>query len=126
MTTEADTATTAWWFPDTLVVQHRMAGTGFPVLLETTAPVGASPPLHVHLDGDDSWYVLDGQLSVYADDGFLRLVQTLGVPAEPGRPPAPCGGPGLEELTRIMAAHDITVVGPSMEQSEADALVAAS
>jgi hypothetical protein len=34
----------AWWFLDTLVVEHPMAsGTG-PVVLEMTLPAGAAPP----------------------------------------------------------------------------------
>ena len=44
----------AWWFLDTLVVEHLMAsGTG-PVVLEMTLPAGAAPPLHLHHDLDDS------------------------------------------------------------------------
>lgn len=160
----------SWWFLDTLVVQHPMASTPGPVVLEVTLPLGASPPLHTHQDGDDSWYLLDGRmvlrshpggdpedmagaktwlagpgewvsvppgvphtfrvvgdrpariLSVFADDGFLRLVRTLGVPAGNGARPEPTGGPDLAELTRVMAAHDITVVGPPMEPPEADVL----
>ncbi len=61
----------AWWFLDTLVVEHPMAsGTG-PVVLEMTLPVGAAPPLHVHSDLDDSHFLLDGQMVVRCGDQTL-------------------------------------------------------
>jgi len=151
----------AWWFLDTLVVAHRFATETGPVVLEVTLPAGASPPLHVHQDGDDSWYVLDGQmvvrcggrewlagpghwvslprgvphsfrvvgartarvLTVLADDSFLRLVRELGEPAGAAGLPEATGGPGMEVLSRAMAAHDITTVGPSISQDEAQAFL---
>lgn len=68
----------AWWFLDTLVVEHPIAraipdavgdddtGVG-PVVLEVTLPVGASPPLHIEED-EDSFYVLDGWMVVRSGD----------------------------------------------------------
>jgi len=29
---------------------------------------GAAPPLHIHRDADESWYVIDGQLTVFVGD----------------------------------------------------------
>jgi hypothetical protein len=43
---------------------------GAPVVAEATLPAGASPPLHVHADLDDSFYVLEGRLS---GPGRVRL-----------------------------------------------------
>lgn len=40
--------TTAWWFLDALVVEHRVAAQMAGVVLEMTLPVGHSPALHVH------------------------------------------------------------------------------
>ena len=61
----------AWWFLDTLVVEHLMAsGTG-PVVLEMTLPAGAAPPLHLHHDLDDSSFLLDGQMVVRCGDQML-------------------------------------------------------
>ena len=61
----------AWWFLDTLVVEHLMAsGTG-PVVLEMTLPAGAAPPLHLHHDLDDSSFVLDGRMVVRCGDQML-------------------------------------------------------
>jgi quercetin dioxygenase-like cupin family protein len=64
----------AWWFMDTLVLEHPMAsGTG-PVVLEMTLPVGAAPPQHVHSDQDDSHFLLEGQMVVRCGDQ-TRLAQ---------------------------------------------------
>ena len=54
----------AWWFLDTLVVEHRCAPEMNTVVLEMTLPVGAAPPLHVHDDLDDTWYILQGKMVV--------------------------------------------------------------
>ena len=58
----------AWWFLDTLVVEHRCAPEMDTVVLEMTLPVGAAPPLHVHEDLDDTWYILGGQMVVRCGD----------------------------------------------------------
>jgi mannose-6-phosphate isomerase-like protein (cupin superfamily) len=52
----------AWWFLDTLVVEHRCAPDMGTVVLEMTLPVGSAPPLHVHDDLDDTWYILEGRM----------------------------------------------------------------
>lgn len=54
----------AWWFLDSLVVEHRCAPGMSTVVLEMTLPVGAAPPLHVHDDLDDTWYILQGEMVV--------------------------------------------------------------
>ncbi|MGH9092294.1 MAG: cupin domain-containing protein [Acidimicrobiales bacterium] len=54
----------AWWFLDTLVVEHRCAPGMETVVLEMTLPAGAAPPLHVHDDLDDTWYILEGRMVV--------------------------------------------------------------
>jgi len=62
----------SWWFLDTLVVEHRCAPQMNTVVLEMTLPVGAAPPLHIHDDLDDTWYILEGQMVVCCgDDEFL-------------------------------------------------------
>jgi quercetin dioxygenase-like cupin family protein len=58
----------AWWFLDTLVVEHRCAPGMETVVLEMTLPVGSSAPLHVHDDLDDTWYILDGEMVVRCGD----------------------------------------------------------
>lgn len=58
----------AWWFLDTLVVEHRCAPEMRTVVLEMTLPIGATPPLHVHDRLDDTWYILAGQMVVRCGD----------------------------------------------------------
>lgn len=62
----------AWWFLDTLVVEHRRAPEMDSVVMEMTLPVGHAPPLHVHDTLDDTWYVLEGRMAARCgDDEFL-------------------------------------------------------
>jgi mannose-6-phosphate isomerase-like protein (cupin superfamily) len=61
----------AWWFLDTLVVEHRCAPEMDTIVLEMTLPVGSSPPLHVHDDLDDTWYILEGEMVVRCGDDEL-------------------------------------------------------
>ena len=58
----------AWWFLDLLVIERRCVPGMETIVLEMTLPVGASSPLHVHDDLDDSWYVLDGEMVVRSGD----------------------------------------------------------
>ena len=61
----------AWWFLDTLVVEHRCAPGMDTVVLEMTLPVGSAPALHIHDDLDDTWYILDGEMVVRCGDDEL-------------------------------------------------------
>jgi mannose-6-phosphate isomerase-like protein (cupin superfamily) len=58
----------AWWFLDTLVVEHRCAPEMDTVVLEMTLPVGSAPPLHIHDHLDDTWHILEGQMVVRCGD----------------------------------------------------------
>jgi hypothetical protein len=40
-------------------------------VLEMTLPVGAAPPLHVHDNLDDTWYIFEGQMVVRCGDEEL-------------------------------------------------------
>src|SRR5262245_46205415 len=67
-----NTEANAWWFLDTLVVEHRRAPEMTSVVLEMTLPVGHAPALHVHDTLDDTWYVLEGRMAARCgDDEFL-------------------------------------------------------
>jgi mannose-6-phosphate isomerase-like protein (cupin superfamily) len=68
---DAPTTGRAWWFLDTLVVEHPMATAASPVVLEQTLPVGAAPPLHIHHGLDDSWYLLEGVIVVQCGEHLL-------------------------------------------------------
>jgi mannose-6-phosphate isomerase-like protein (cupin superfamily) len=63
--------TQAWWFLDTLVIEHRCAPQMDAVVLEMTLPVGSSPPMHIHDDLDDAWYIIEGQMVVRCGDEEL-------------------------------------------------------
>jgi mannose-6-phosphate isomerase-like protein (cupin superfamily) len=63
-TTEAN----AWWFLDTLVIEHRRAPGMQSVVFEMMLPVGHAPATHMHDDIDDTWYVLDGQMALRCGD----------------------------------------------------------
>jgi mannose-6-phosphate isomerase-like protein (cupin superfamily) len=63
----------AWWFLDTLVIEHRCAPEMSTVVLEMTLPVGSSPPLHVHDTLDDTWYILEGDMVVRCGDQELLV-----------------------------------------------------
>ena len=66
-----------WWFLDTLVIEHQVAGDRNVFVFEQLLPEGASPPLHVHDVLDDSFFALEGKIVFRrGDEVFL---------AEPGR-----------------------------------------
>lgn len=150
----------AWWFLGVRIDELSTAGGARPPVFVSTAvlPEGASAPLHVHGDLDDSFYLLEGlmvvrcgddvsvatagtwvpfpkgvphtfrvmdgparTLIVHANDSFLRAVRDIGRPARATDIPTTEGGPSAEELHRRLAAHDITTVGPPMEEPEARA-----
>jgi quercetin dioxygenase-like cupin family protein len=64
-------------------------------------------------------------LLVHANDSFLAAVRELGRPAERAELPPPSEGPSVETMQRVMAAHGIATIGPSMEAPEAESLLAA-
>ena len=63
------------WFLNTLVtvhVRHDQGEDGISVL-ESLAPYGDSPPLHVHQTEDELFHVLEGELRLRADDAEVRV-----------------------------------------------------
>jgi mannose-6-phosphate isomerase-like protein (cupin superfamily) len=58
------------WFLDTLVTVHVAQGpdTNGISILESLAPHGDAPPLHVHRDEDEAFHVIDGELLVRVGD----------------------------------------------------------
>jgi quercetin dioxygenase-like cupin family protein len=108
-------------------------------LLEATAPAGDGPPLHVHRNDDEGFYVIEGELTAWiGDDRHVlgpgdavlaprRIPHTLRVGAGGARylvsstpagfegfvrAVAAAGMPGPEELTRIAGEHEIDILGP--------------
>jgi mannose-6-phosphate isomerase-like protein (cupin superfamily) len=63
------------WFLDGLItirVAHDEGGDGISVL-EHRAPYGEAPPLHVHREEDETFFVLDGALRLRAGDAEVRI-----------------------------------------------------
>ena len=111
-------------------------------LLESTGPAGDQTPLHVHHLDDEGFYVLDGQLTLWAGDDrhVLRpgdsVLAPRGVPhslrvdsdarwlltstpagfeafvRSVGTPTPPVSLPAPDELARIAAQHGIEILGP--------------
>jgi uncharacterized cupin superfamily protein len=63
-------------------------------------------------------------LMVHGNDSFMELVRDLGQPTEDRELGRRTEGPSPDELGTAMAAHDISVVGPCMEEDEARAILA--
>lgn len=70
------------WFINSLVDVHLSAQDGGFGLLEMVAPPGDQPPLHVHHDEDEGFYVLEGEVAIWAGDeqAVLRPGQFLNAP----------------------------------------------
>jgi hypothetical protein len=64
-------------------------------------------------------------LLVHADDSFLRLVRSLGIPAPSRTLPSDMAQVSREKLERAVGAAGLAVVGPSMTAAEADAIALA-
>jgi quercetin dioxygenase-like cupin family protein len=59
------------WFTDTRM--RVLVGTDTQSLVEAEAEQGNMPPLHVHHDDDETFYVLEGRVSVITADGAREL-----------------------------------------------------
>ena len=99
-----NTSAEAWWFLDTLVVEHRRAEGTAGIVLEMTLPVGHAPPLHIHDTLDDNWYVLEGQMAARCGDGEF-LIKTGSWVSMPRGVPHAFRVVG-EQPARILVVHD--------------------
>jgi hypothetical protein len=92
-----------WWFLDTLVIEHSMAGHRGPIVLEQVLPEGASPPLHVHDGLDDSFFALKGRIVFRRGDEVFLAKAGSWVSVPKGTPHTfrVMGGPA-----RTLLVHD--------------------
>lgn len=76
------------WFLDTLVTIRVASAQGADGLsvLESLAPHGDSPPLHVHHTEDELFHVIEGELRFQLDQQDLRLTATDTLLAPKGLP----------------------------------------
>jgi quercetin dioxygenase-like cupin family protein len=69
-----DTGVTDFWLPFVPGVSRistKVSGEqteGRLLQVRSTDSRGAAPPLHIHRDADETWYVIDGQLTVFVGD----------------------------------------------------------
>jgi mannose-6-phosphate isomerase-like protein (cupin superfamily) len=120
-----------------IAISGAQTGGAF-ALLEATAPAGDRPPLHLHLEDDEGFYVLEGELTLWigderhvlqAGDGMLapkRVPHTLRVGDGGARylvASAPAGfeafvravaaaDPDPAQLNQLAAEHGIEILGP--------------
>src|SRR5215475_3077645 len=68
---ERSAMNTTLWFADTRV--RVLVAEETTSVIESEARSGNMPPLHVHHNDDETFYVLEGELSVISADGEVRL-----------------------------------------------------
>jgi quercetin dioxygenase-like cupin family protein len=119
-------------------IHATSAGTGDYALIESVAPAGSQPPLHVHRDEGEGFFVIEGELTLWVgddthvlgpgefrfappgiphtlrtgDDGARWLVIAGGRFEAFVRTVAALGEPEPVELTRVAAKHGIDLLGP--------------
>ena len=88
MTTATATRAETVWFLDTEVIFRVPAAAGADgmTLIESLAPEGDSPPLHVHATEDELFHVLEGTMRVRLGDDELVLEAGESVLAPQGVP----------------------------------------
>jgi quercetin dioxygenase-like cupin family protein len=76
----------AMWFIDNLAIVRLDGATtnGALDLVELEGRAGDMPPLHVHRDHDETFHVLEGEISIHLPDGqvILREGESLFAPRE--------------------------------------------
>jgi quercetin dioxygenase-like cupin family protein len=67
----------AFWFSESLVTVMATAEStnGGLGVMHIHAPIGAGSPVHTHLDEDESWYVLEGEIQFWLGDEERRAGQ---------------------------------------------------
>lgn len=66
----AEDGETFWGFGSLMTIKASAEQTGGRFsLIELLSPGGIATPLHVHREDDESFYVLEGELTFYLDDG---------------------------------------------------------
>jgi uncharacterized RmlC-like cupin family protein len=120
-------------------IHASSAHTGDFALIEAVAPPGSQPPLHVHRDEGEGFYVLEGELTLWVGEDVHTLGPGDFLFAPPGIPhtvrvgdggarwlvvaggqfeafvrtvAAIASDPEPAELTRIAAKHGIDLLGP--------------
>jgi uncharacterized cupin superfamily protein len=119
------------------VLVTELTGPDAPVVVaEAVLPHGASPPMHVHDDLDDSFYILDGTMVVRCGESVTlesaggwvqfpkRVPHTFRVMSETARVLMVNADRSFIDVVAAGADPPVTNVGPPMEEDEALALQA--
>jgi quercetin dioxygenase-like cupin family protein len=135
MTTTTATDTARWWF-DALAVIKATADTtnGQLAIVEVTEPPGAQAPLHVHHVEDETFYVLEGSVTLHVGDETIEaragdvafgprdVPHRYDVGPDGCRMLFICTPGGFERLVREMSrpAESLTLPPPSDEEPDWD------
>jgi quercetin dioxygenase-like cupin family protein len=76
-------------------------------LLEFWAPSGCQPPLHVHAELDEGWYVIEGEVTIWVGDDDVHVVR----PGDFAQ--APRGIPHTFEVTSPGDLHALITAVPA-------------
>ena len=64
-----------WWKDGRIAVKAGAAETGGAFAqIETDDPRGSGPPLHVHHNEDETFYILEGEVTIQVGDERINLV----------------------------------------------------
>ena len=91
-----------WFINSEITIKATAASTGGDLfLMETRVPADFSPPLHVHHDEHEAFYVLEGELEIACgSERYRRRRGRVRVPAERYRPHVPRGRRGARPHDR--------------------------
>jgi hypothetical protein len=70
---------------------------------------GSGQPLHIHHNADETFYVVNGQLSIVVGDQRIEAG-----PVVAGEPAPEAAYPDPEEFARAVAAWSVEIVGPPL------------
>lgn len=70
---EAGEGTPIWFLGTLTTIKQIGEAQGSSTVMEILMPAGAATPLHVHHDEDDSFYLLDGELTMSCGDEHRRI-----------------------------------------------------
>jgi mannose-6-phosphate isomerase-like protein (cupin superfamily) len=115
-------------FAMTVKADDRQTG-GVVSVLEAEEPPGFGPPIHVHHDCAEAFYVLEGEYIMYLEDrefvcpagSFIFIPQGARHGFKVGDVPSRASslrreGVRDEELSEIATAHAMEIVGPPSER----------
>lgn len=128
------------WFLDTLtyIRASRDSTGGALSVVDQLIPAGFESPWHLHRDEDESFFVIDGEVSVFVDGQTIRLgaggfaFGPRGIPHGfriEGDKPARLvliSGPGFADFVQDVSVPAAAPVLPAPQQPDVPALIAAA